>query len=184
LGLGLGANYSFLTYDDKKFKNRFPNNEYRLELIASLPVNTTFAISTGLRLGRKQSTNSLFPFLPIELVGIDKALSSRNHYFSEVPLRLVYMREKISIGLGGLLKYYFKISDPNEYFLSDKFEFGISPNLTYKIYDKVELASELYFGLTPILKFIYNDQGNFKSLSTFDNYFGISVRYKMSSSSN
>lgn len=177
MDLGIGANYSYLTYSDKAFNTRFPNVEYRLEFNTSIPVKTAFAVSTGMRFGVKQNTNSSIPFLPIDLVDIDEIMSSNDHFYLEIPLRLVYVRQKMSFGLGGLVRYYFKISEPRQYFLSNAFEFGISPNLTYKIYKRVELAGEYYLGVTPVYKFFYNNQSEFKSLSVFNNHFGFSIRY-------
>ncbi len=82
---------------------------------------------------------------------LDEVSSSRDHYFYEIPLRLVYLfpHPKIGIKAGMNYRFFFPNNDDVD-FLTNRGEFGIIGGLFYRLNHKMNVGVDGYHGLTQI----------------------------------
>ncbi len=137
-------------------QSTFPSLEFRGGPTINIPLNSSFAISSGFIFGgriKREAFNksgqgyTIYP----PYLDLDAVASSRNHYFFEIPLMLQFNvpHPKLSLSLGGNLRFFMPNND-NVDFLTNRSEFGFLAGISYPLGDRWKIGGEYFAAITNI----------------------------------
>jgi hypothetical protein len=136
---------------------KFPTPEFRLGGSVGIPLNKHFELISRLDFGikvKRESPNQPRQFVQFAGLFMDQEeMTSRNHYFFEIPLMIQYRLAKPKLNLGAGLNYrsFFYVNSPDDRLrfdpLSGKKEFGAIGRISYRVNTKITLGLEQYFAI-------------------------------------
>ncbi len=184
---GLGVSY--FHYNVKALNHKINNKSYRFEtpnlrigIVAEVPISQKISIKTGVRIGLRIKRTSIYEDYKLGgTVGsytftyLDERVSHSNSSFVEIPVGLQYNASKIKFGISAIYRDFAIFTDA-----LDPMDFGILPNVSVAINNKISIGVEYYFSSYAVSEGIVHDNSgkniNYKSTNRFAQ---ITMEYKL-----
>ena len=188
LSITAGAGVSYFHYDVRNFNHKIHGQRYQFEapnfrfgLLADQPTLKNVSIKGGLRVGvrfkRKPLYENYQPGLiyPYSFFGMDEQVSKSNSYFYEVPVSIVYTKQKIKIGAGVI--YHASISVLAE---GDGPDWGLIPSLAYSLSERLTVGVEYFYAVNKKgIDYVHDDNGRKIPFNYRNQFVHATIEYKL-----
>jgi hypothetical protein len=148
-----GTGFSYFHYNTSRIKEKFASPEFRVGILVQKQLTSRFSIQSGLRLGLKLKTNSIYSdnenlMRPHgSIADIDETTSKSDHYFLEIPLTFQYQYKKLRMGGGVVYRNLVQFDNYRYVNYYTTIDVGITPSVSYQLNDRISIGAEYYFGM-------------------------------------